>query len=132
MRWLLHLAASIAFLLVLLPVATHAQRCSTFDTGYTGLEILLTGIAAKVARRIAIVIGQGISHGEPDAKKALAGVAAGTVIPVLTANALTWLLGVQCYTAHSRATVHHSEHRGSYERHDAARAAEKSSLQEPA
>jgi hypothetical protein len=114
--WLLHLAASIAFLLVSLPIAARAQSGSRFDTGFTALQVLFTGTAAKVASRIGMVIGgQGIAHGEPDPKKALAGVAAGTVIPVLTANALTWLSGVQCFTAHLRATLHHSEHKGTHE-----------------
>jgi hypothetical protein len=65
-------------------------------------------------------------------EKALAGVTAETGIPVLTPNILTWLLGVQYYTAHSLATLHQSEHKGSYERHEARLATEKSSLQEPA
>jgi hypothetical protein len=50
---------------------------------------------AKVASLIAIVIGgYGFAHGEPGAKKALAGVAAGTGIAVLAANVLSWLWGV--------------------------------------
>jgi hypothetical protein len=50
---------------------------------------------AKVASLIAIVIGgYGFAHGEPGAKKALAGVAAGTGIAVLAVNVLTWLWGV--------------------------------------
>ena len=34
------------------------------------------------------------AHGEPGAKKTLAGVAAGTGIAVLATNVLTWLWGV--------------------------------------
>jgi len=56
---------------------------------------LFTGTIAKVASLVAIVIGgYGFAHGEPGAKKALAGVAAGTGIAVLAANVLTWLWGV--------------------------------------
>jgi hypothetical protein len=51
------MAASIAFLLLLLPIAAHGQSCSTFGTGFTALQILFTGTAAKVASLIAIVIG---------------------------------------------------------------------------
>jgi type IV secretory pathway VirB2 component (pilin) len=89
-------AVRIAYLyamLLLLPLATHAQ--SPFDTGFTALQTLFTGTVAKVASLIAIVIGgYGFAHGEPGAKKALAGVAAGTGIAVLAANVLTWLWGV--------------------------------------
>jgi type IV secretion system protein VirB2 len=50
---------------------------------------------AKVASLVAIVIGgYGFAHGEPGAKKALAGVAAGTGIAVLAVNVLSWLWGV--------------------------------------
>jgi len=50
---------------------------------------------AKVASLIAIVIGgYGFAHGEPGAKKALAGFAAGTGIAVLAVNVLSWLWGV--------------------------------------
>ena len=56
---------------------------------------LFTGTVAKVASLIAIVIGgYGFAHGEPGAKKTLAGVAAGTGIAVLATNVLTWLWGV--------------------------------------
>ena len=89
-------AVRIAYLfamLLLLPLAAHAQ--SPFDTGFTALQTLFTGTVAKVASLIAIVIGgYGFAHGEPGAKKALAGVAAGTGIAVLAANVLTWLWGV--------------------------------------
>jgi hypothetical protein len=50
---------------------------------------------AKVASLVAIVIGgYGFAHGEPGAKKALAGVAAGTGIAVMAVNVLSWLWGV--------------------------------------
>jgi type IV secretory pathway VirB2 component (pilin) len=81
-------------LLVLAPLAAHAQG-SPFDTGFTALQTLFTGTIAKVASLIAIVIGgYGFAHGEPGAKKALAGVAAGTGIAVLAVNVLSWLWGV--------------------------------------
>ena len=68
---------------------------SPFDTGFTALEMLFTGTVARVASLIAIVIGgYGFAHGEPGAKKALAGVAAGTGIAVLAVNVLSWLWGV--------------------------------------
>jgi len=77
----------------LAPVA-YAQG-SPFDTGFNALQTLFTGTIAKVASLIAIVIGgYGFAHGEPGAKKALAGVAAGTGIAVLAVNVLSWLWGV--------------------------------------
>ena len=89
---------SIASLLTFLVVASAtalAQSGSPFDTGFTALQTLFTGTVAKVASLIAIVIGgYGFAHGEPGAKKALAGVAAGTGIAVLAVNVLTWLWGV--------------------------------------
>ncbi len=88
-------SASILALLVLMPLAALAQSGSPFDTGFTSLQTLFTGTIAKVASLIAIVIGgYGFAHGEPGAKKALAGVAAGTGIAVLAANVLSWLWGV--------------------------------------
>ena len=81
-------------LLVLVPVAAHAQG-SPFDTGFNAIQSLFTGTIAKVASLVAIVIGgYGFAHGEPGAKKALAGVAAGTGIAVLAVNVLSWLWGV--------------------------------------
>ena len=80
-------------LLALVPVVAMAQ--SPFDTGFTAMQTLFTGTVAKVASLIAIVIGgYQFAHGEPGAKKTLAGVAAGTGIAVLAANVLTWLWGV--------------------------------------
>ena len=81
-------------LLLLLPVAAQAQG-SPFDTGFNAIQSLFTGTIAKVASLVAIVIGgYGFAHGEPGAKKALAGVAAGTGIAVLAVNVLSWLWGV--------------------------------------
>jgi type IV secretory pathway VirB2 component (pilin) len=89
---------STATLLALLFVASAtalAQGGSPFDTGFTAIQTLFTGTVAKVASLVAIVIGgYGFAHGEPGAKKALAGVAAGTGIAVLAVNVLTWLWGV--------------------------------------
>jgi type IV secretion system protein VirB2 len=77
------------------PIVALAQSGSPFDTGFTSIQTLFTGTIAKVASLVAIVIGgYGFAHGEPGAKKALAGVAAGTGIAVLAANVLTWLWGV--------------------------------------
>jgi type IV secretory pathway VirB2 component (pilin) len=80
--------------LLVMPVAALAQG-SPFDTGFTAIQSLFTGTIAKVASLVAIVIGgYGFAHGEPGAKKALAGVAAGTGIAVLAVNVLSWLWGV--------------------------------------
>jgi type IV secretion system protein VirB2 len=81
-------------LLLVIPVVALAQG-SPFDTGFTAIQSLFTGTIAKVASLVAIVIGgYGFAHGEPGAKKALAGVAAGTGIAVLAVNVLSWLWGV--------------------------------------
>jgi type IV secretion system protein VirB2 len=80
--------------LILVPLAAQAQG-SPFDTGFNAIQSLFTGTIAKVASLVAIVIGgYGFAHGEPGAKKALAGVAAGTGIAVLAVNVLSWLWGV--------------------------------------
>ena len=77
------------------PIAALAQSGSPFDTGFTALQNLFTGTVARVASLIAIVIGgYQFAHGEPGAKKALAGVAAGTGIAVLAVNVLSWLWGI--------------------------------------
>lgn len=74
-------------------VAVHAQG-TPLDTGFTNLQNLFTGTVAKVGSLIAIVVGgYQFAHGEPGAKRALAGVAAGTGIAILAANVLTWLWG---------------------------------------
>jgi type IV secretory pathway VirB2 component (pilin) len=86
--------AAVLTLLLVLPVTALAQG-SPFDTGFTAIQSLFTGTIAKVASLVAIVIGgYGFAHGEPGAKKALAGVAAGTGIAVLAVNVLSWLWGV--------------------------------------
>ena len=86
--------AVIPALLFLVPMAALAQG-SPFDTGFNAIQALFTGTIAKVASLVAIVIGgYGFAHGEPGAKKALAGVAAGTGIAVLAVNVLSWLWGV--------------------------------------
>jgi type IV secretion system protein VirB2 len=87
-------AAAVLTLLLVVPVAAMAQG-SPFDTGFNAIQALFTGTIAKVASLVAIVIGgYGFAHGEPGAKKALAGVAAGTGIAVLAVNVLSWLWGV--------------------------------------
>ncbi len=92
-KWARPTAALLALLFVM-PVAALAQG-SPFDTGFTAIQSLFTGTIAKVASLVAIVIGgYGFAHGEPGAKKALAGVAAGTGIAVLAVNVLSWLWGV--------------------------------------
>jgi len=89
-----HSTAGFVILFLLIPGAALAQG-SPFDTGFNALQTLFTGTIAKVASLIAIVIGgYGFAHGEPGAKKALAGVAAGTGIAVLAVNVLSWLWGV--------------------------------------
>jgi type IV secretion system protein VirB2 len=86
--------ATLLVLLFVLPAVALAQG-SPFDTGFNALQTLFTGTVAKVASLIAIVIGgYGFAHGEPGAKKALAGVAAGTGIAVMAVNVLSWLWGV--------------------------------------
>ncbi|MGA8617072.1 MAG: TrbC/VirB2 family protein [Candidatus Sulfotelmatobacter sp.] len=86
--------AVVLALFLLLPIAALAQG-SPFDTGFNAIQSLFTGTIAKVASLVAIVIGgYGFAHGEPGAKKALAGVAAGTGIAVLAVNVLSWLWGV--------------------------------------
>jgi type IV secretory pathway VirB2 component (pilin) len=89
-----HPTVAILALLLLTPVDALAQG-SPFDTGFNAIQGLFTGTIAKVASLVAIVIGgYGFAHGEPGAKKALAGVAAGTGIAVMAVNVLSWLWGV--------------------------------------
>ena len=93
-RWM-RLSTLIPAVCLLFPMVALAQGGSPFDTGFTSIQTLFTGTIAKVASLVAIVIGgYGFAHGEPGAKKALAGVAAGTGIAVLAVNVLTWLWGV--------------------------------------
>jgi type IV secretion system protein VirB2 len=88
------ITAAVFTLLVFMPMTVLAQG-SPFDTGFNAIQSLFTGTIAKVASLVAIVIGgYGFAHGEPGAKKALAGVAAGTGIAVLAVNVLSWLWGV--------------------------------------
>ncbi len=87
-------SAALVALFLLMPAVALAQG-SPFDTGFNAIQSLFTGTIAKVASLVAIVIGgYGFAHGEPGAKKALAGVAAGTGIAVMAVNVLSWLWGV--------------------------------------
>lgn len=90
-----HTTLSFVTLILLVPAVAVAQSGSPFDTGFTALQNLFTGTVAKVASLIAIVIGgYEFAHGEPGAKKTLAGVAAGSGIAVLAVNVLNWLWGI--------------------------------------
>ena len=95
LRWMRSILCLVSLLLVL-PALAEAQFInSPFDTGLTSIQSLFTGTVAKVASLIAIVIGgYQFAHGEPGAKKTLAGVAAGSGIAVLAANVLSWLWGI--------------------------------------
>jgi type IV secretory pathway VirB2 component (pilin) len=85
----------LAAVCLFLPIAAYAQSGSPFDSGLTAIQTLFTGTVAKVASLVAIVIGgYGFAHGEPGAKRMLAGVAAGTGIAVLATNVLSWLWGI--------------------------------------
>ena len=93
-RWKSALITAALLTLLFIPMTALAQG-SPFDTGFNAIQTLFTGTIAKVASLVAIVIGgYGFAHGEPGAKKALAGVAAGTGIAVLAVNVLSWLWGV--------------------------------------
>lgn len=86
---------AVVLILVALPAVAFAQSGSPFDTGFRSLQTLFTGTVAKVASLIAIVIGgYQFAHGEPGAKRNLAGIAAGTGIAVLATNVLSWLWGM--------------------------------------
>jgi len=86
---------SFTTVLIAFPALAFAQSGSPFDSGLTSLQNLFTGTVAKVASLIAIVIGgYQFAHGEPGAKKTLAGVAAGTGIAVMAVNVLNWLWGI--------------------------------------
>ena len=92
---MIRLGSIIPLALFALPIAAHAQSGSPFDSGLTAIQTLFTGTVAKVASLVAIVIGgYGFAHGEPGAKRMLAGVAAGTGIAVLATNVLSWLWGI--------------------------------------
>ena len=63
--------------------------------GINTAGLLSRGLSRRAMELIAIVLGgYQFAHGEPGAKKALAGVAAGTGIAVLATNVLTWLWGI--------------------------------------
>jgi type IV secretory pathway VirB2 component (pilin) len=86
---------SLTTVLIVFPALAAAQSGSPFDSGLTSLQNLFTGTIARVASLIAIVIGgYQFAHGEPGAKKTLAGVAAGTGIAVMAVNVLNWLWGI--------------------------------------
>jgi type IV secretory pathway VirB2 component (pilin) len=89
-------AFTLATFILIVPAVSFAQAGGTpFDTGFTAIQTLFTGTIAKVASLVAIVIGgYAFAHGEPGAKKTLAGVAAGSGIAVMAVNVLTWLWGV--------------------------------------
>jgi type IV secretory pathway VirB2 component (pilin) len=90
-----HIRFLLPLTILLLPLAARAQGGTPFDTGFTAIQTLFTGTIAKVASLVAIVIGgYAFAHGEPGAKKTLAGVAAGSGIAVMAVNVLTWLWGV--------------------------------------
>jgi type IV secretory pathway VirB2 component (pilin) len=83
--------AYVVCLALLLPLTAQA---TPFDSGISEIQNLFTGTIAKAASLIAIVIGgYAFAHGEPGAKKGLAGVAAGTGIAVMAVNVLSWLWG---------------------------------------
>ena len=95
LRLTLFVAAFVAVLLGFPCVALAQVGGSPFESGFTALQTLFTGTIAKVASLIAIVVGgYQFAHGEPGAKKNLAGVAAGTGIAVLATNILSWLWGM--------------------------------------
>jgi len=95
LRWALSITAFVAVLFAVPGVALAQVGGSPFESGFTALQTLFTGTIAKVASLIAIVVGGYMfAHGEPGAKKNLAGVAAGTGIAVLATNILSWLWGM--------------------------------------
>jgi type IV secretion system protein VirB2 len=95
LRWALSITLLAVMLLTYPAVALAQVGGSPFESGFTALQTLFTGTIAKVASLIAIVVGgYTFAHGEPGAKKNLAGVAAGTGIAVLATNILSWLWGM--------------------------------------
>lgn len=69
LHWTLSVAALVAVPLAF-PCVAQAQSGSPIQTGFTALQTLFTGTVAKVASRIATVIGgYQFAHGEPGAKK---------------------------------------------------------------
>jgi type IV secretory pathway VirB2 component (pilin) len=95
LRWTPSITVLAALLFAFPSVAQAQIGGSPFESGFTALQTLFTGTIAKVASLIAIVVGgYTFAHGEPGAKKNLAGVAAGTGIAVLATNILSWLWGM--------------------------------------
>jgi type IV secretion system protein VirB2 len=95
LRWALLTTVLAVFLFAYPTMALAQVGGSPFESGFTALQTLFTGTIAKVASLIAIVVGGYMfAHGEPGAKKNLAGVAAGTGIAVLATNILSWLWGM--------------------------------------
>src|ERR1039458_1311813 len=120
-QWARPTATLIALLLVM-PVAAMAQG-SPFDTAFNAIQGLFTGTIAKVASLVAIGIGgYGFAHGEPGAKKALAGVGAGRGMAVLAANVLS------CLGGEKPPADPPAPRRGSYARQTTAAASHEPSL----
>jgi hypothetical protein len=87
-----------------MPVVALVQG-SPFDTDFNTIQGLFAGTIAKVASLVAIVIGAyGFARGEPVAKKALAGVAAGTT-PVAAIHGHHGLIGLLYRMLSTFATV---------------------------
>jgi hypothetical protein len=81
-------ALMVLSVLLLAPLAAHAQG-SSFDTGFNAHPKPFHRHPLRRLRVwVAIVIG---GYGFPDAKKSLAGVAAGTGITVMAVNVLSWI-----------------------------------------
>jgi type IV secretory pathway VirB2 component (pilin) len=96
---------------VLFPIAPYA---SPFDSGITSIQTLFTSTVARAASLIAIVIsGYSFAHGDPEAKKTLAGVAAGTGIAVLAVNVPELALGrLPCFRVAQEGLQNALKHRG--------------------
>jgi type IV secretory pathway VirB2 component (pilin) len=95
LHWMRPTVTLVSLILIVPAVAFGQAGGTPFDTGFTAIQTLFTGTIAKVASLVAIVIGgYAFAHGEPGAKKTLAGVAAGSGIAVMAVNVLTWLWGV--------------------------------------
>lgn len=83
------LAAAAVLLLLSMPIAAHA---SPFDTGIANVSTLFTGVVARFASLIAVVMGGlGFAFGDPGAKKNLSAVAFGVGIALLAAQVISWL-----------------------------------------
>ena len=78
-RWLRQMRRPITlcFVLVIFPALALAQSGSSFDTGFTAIQTLVTGTVAKVASLIAIVVGgYQFAHREPGSKRSRFGYVA--------------------------------------------------------